>query len=242
MVENNLITSKSNNYFLKIKKLIKGNKENHTFLIEGEDLVLEAFKHNSLEELIYLKDTKINKEYKSIPYHFFSKELIREISSYNSIPSIFGIGKKKYSKNYGDSVVYLDNLQDPGNVGTIIRTAFSFNYSSLVLSLNSVSLYNNKVVQASKGAIFGLNIGREDLTYFLKNKYNIYLTTLDGINEKELNELVKPFVIVFSNEGKGVSKEYINLGQKIRIEMNNIDSLNVASAAAILLYRFKGGN
>ena len=123
-----------------------------------------------------------------------------------------------------------------GNVGIIIRTALSFNYSSLVLSLNSVSLNNNKVVQASKCAIFGINIGREDLTYFSKNKYDIYLTSLDGIDEKELNELKKPFVIVFSNEGKGVSKEYLSLGKKIRIEMNNMDSLNVASTAAILLY------
>ena len=97
-------------------------------------------------------------------------------------------------------------------------------------------------MQANKCAIFGINIGREDLTYFSKNKYNIYLTSLDGIDEKELNELKKPFVIVFSNEGKGVSKEYLSHGKKIRIEMNNMDSLNVVSAAAILLYRFKGGN
>ena len=73
MMENNLITSKSNPYFLKINKLKKGNKEDNTFLIEGEDLVYEAYKNKSLVELVYLKDNDIKKKYKSIPYHFFSK-------------------------------------------------------------------------------------------------------------------------------------------------------------------------
>ena len=69
--------------------------------------------------------------------------------------------------------------------------------------------------------------------------YNIYLTTLDGIDERKVDHLKKPFVLVFGNEGQGISKQNLALGEKLRIEMNGIDSLNVAVAAGIFMYRFR---
>lgn len=121
----------------------------------------------------------------------------------------------------------------------MIRTALSFHYSSLVLSKDSVSLYNSKVIQSSKGALFHLPIGREDLSLFSSQGYHIYLTTLDGEDEAKLKELETPFVLVFGNEGQGISKQNLSLGQKLRINMSGIDSLNVAVAAGIFMYRFK---
>jgi TrmH family RNA methyltransferase len=133
----------------------------------------------------------------------------------------------------------LDGVQDPGNVGTMIRTALSFQYSGFMLSLDSCSLYNSKVVQSSKGALFHLPIARGELSELKERGYHIFLTTLDGIDEATLDHLPKPFVLVFGNEGQGVSKKNMDLGEKLRIEMSGIDSLNVAIAAGIFMYRFR---
>lgn len=232
----NLIQSSSNQYFKKITK-IKQGKINPLFLVEGEDLVFEAFKSNCLLEIIYLEGSQINPEYKNIKSTFFSKSLFKMISTYISVAKIIGVCKKEYSTILGKQNIYLDNLQDPGNVGTIIRTALAFNFSSLILSLDSVSLYNSKVIQATKGAIFHLPICRNDLLQ-ISSGYNIYLTTLDGVSIDLVDKLVEPYIIVFGNEGSGIKKEYYNLGKRLTIDIQNIDSLNVASSAAIFLHKY----
>lgn len=235
----NLISSKDNQIYKKVLKLKKGDATKSLFLVEGNDLVSEAFKANLLKEVIYLDEYKYKNEYTNIPFYSFKRNLFREISSFQSLSNVIGICEKKYNEITGDKIIYLDNIQDPGNVGTIIRSALSFNYSSLVLSLDSVSLYNSKVIQASKGAIFHLNIVRDDLINIKNKGYNIYLTTLDGKDERKIDKLKKPFVLVFGNEGRGIKEKYLSLGEKLKIEMSGIDSLNVACAASIFMYRFK---
>lgn len=207
--------------------------------MEGKDLVEEAMKENLLEALIVVDGTSCPKM--DVPIYGLKQGLYRELSSYQSLPEMMGVCKKlNYSLDcLGDKVIYLDRIQDPGNAGTMIRTALSFSYSSLVLSKDSVSLYNSKVIQSTKGALFHLPVLREDLLTLKEKGYNIYLTTLDGVDEREIDHLTKPFVLVFGNEGQGVSKENLSLGKKLKIEMNGIDSLNVAVAAGIFMYRFK---
>ena len=233
----NIIKSDSNPYFKEVCKIKQGKSKDSLFLVEGEDLVFEANKANSLVELIYLEEKDINPAYKHIKTTIFNKNLIKDISSYQSLPSVIGICKKEYSKDIGKRCVYLDNIQDPGNAGTIIRTALAFGFSSLVLSLDSVSLYNSKVIQSTKGAIFHLPICRKDLLNISKG-YNIYLTTLDGIDIEQVDELVEPYIIVFGNEGNGIKKEYYPLGTRLTINIQSIDSLNVASSAAIFLHKY----
>ena len=233
----NLIKSTSNPHFKEIYKIKLGKSKESLFLVEGEDLVLEAFKANSLIEIIYLDETKSNNDYSKIKTSFFSKNLFRELSSYKSLPSVIGVCRKDYSSNLGPRCVYLDNIQDPGNAGTIIRSALAFNFSSLVLSLDSVSLYNSKVIQATKGAIFHLPICKNNLLEISKG-YNIYLTTLDGEDINEVDELIEPYILVFGNEGSGIKKEYYSLGKRLTINIRNIDSLNVASSAAIFLHKY----
>lgn len=231
-----VIESKDNKTFKDLVRLKKGDPENGLLLIEGEDLVKEAKETSSLLALLL----PLHSSFPQFQDTLYLKEgLFRELASYQSLPKCMGIARKKMSQEYGDRVVYLDRIQDPGNCGTIIRTALSFHYTSLVLSKDSVSLYNSKVIQSSKGALFHLPIGRENLTYFADRGYHIYLTTLDGEDERNLKELETPFVLVFGNEGQGVRKEYLPLGKKIKIEMSGIDSLNVAVASGIFLYRFK---
>ena len=234
-----VIESKENKTFKEFLKLKKGDKQSSRFLIEGEDLVEEAQKENKLEALIV--PDGFSAPQLQLPIYGLKQGLYRELSSYQSLPKMMGIANVEMvdSSSLGSRVIYLDKVQDPGNVGTMIRTALSFSYTGLMLSFDSASLYNSKVVQSTKGALFHLPIARGELSDLKELGYHIYLTTLDGVDEKALLSLPEPFVLVFGNEGQGVSKKNLDLGNKIRIEMNGIDSLNVAVAAGIFMYRFK---
>ena len=234
-----VIESKDNKTYKEFLKLKKGDPKTGLFLIEGEDLVEEAKREDALEALIVLDGTSA--PWADYPIYGLKQGLYRELSSYQSLPKMMGIGKVKMvsSKDLGSRVMYLDKVQDPGNVGTMIRTALSFSYTGLMLSSDSVSLYNSKVVQSTKGALFHLPIARGELSELKSLGYHIYLTTLDGVDERTLSSLPEPFVLVFGNEGQGVSAKNMDLGSKVRIEMNGIDSLNVAVAAGIFMYRFK---
>lgn len=159
-----VIESKENKTYKDLVRLKKGDSEKGLFLIEGEDLVMEAEKENKLAALIVVDGFKA--PMKDYPIYGLKQGLYRELSSYKSLPKMMGIGKSPLAKtkDLGDMVVYLDGVQDPGNVGTIIRTALSFSYSGVMLSNDSVSLYNSKVIQSTKGAMFHLPIARGELS------------------------------------------------------------------------------
>lgn len=235
-----IIESKENKTYKELLKLKKGDSKNSLFLAEGEDLVEEAAKEGALEALILPEGNKESWQ-TDVPIYVIKQGLYRELASYQSLPKKMGIVKKEMTTldNLGQRVIYLDRIQDPGNAGTMIRTALSFGYSGLVLSPDSVSLYNSKVVQSSKGALFHLPIARGELSDLKAKGYHIYLTTLDGRDESSYSALSSPFVLAFGNEGQGISKKNLSLGEKLRIEMSGIDSLNVAVAAGIFMYRFK---
>ena len=234
-----VIESKENKTYKDLVRLKKGDSKNGLFLIEGEDLVEEANRENALEALIVVDGTSVGNY--PFPIYGLKQGLYRELSSYQSLPKMMGIAKKSMCpvSQLGRKIIYLDGVQDPGNVGTIIRTALSFSYSGVMLSNDSVSLYNSKTVQSTKGALFHINVARGELSELSDLGYHIYLTTLDGEDERNLSALEEPSCIVFGNEGRGVKEKNMALGKKIRIEMNGIDSLNVGVAAGIFMYRFK---
>lgn len=234
-----LITSKDNKIYKELLKIKDGKSEDSLLLASGEDLFTEAKKNDSLIKCILPIDSSFDTE--GFDTIYLKNELYRALTNYSSLPKVISVCKKEYSKieELGDKVIYLDGIQDPGNCGTIIRTALSFSYSSLVLSSDCVSIYNDKVIQSSKGALFKLKIAKADLSLLKEKGYNIYLTTLDGIDERSIERLSKPFVLVFGNEGHGVRDKNKSLGVNIRIDMSSIDSLNVAVAAGIFMYRFK---
>ncbi len=234
-----VIESKDNKTYKDLVRLKKGDPKEGLFIIEGEDLVTEAYKEGRLEALIVVDGTKMPMV--DYPIYGLKQGLYRELSSYQSLPKVMGIARMKMvsSDKLGENVIYLDGVQDPGNVGTIIRTALSFSYTGVMLSNDSVSVYNSKVIQSTKGAMFHLPIARGELSDLASLGYHIYLTTLDGVDERTLSCLETPFAIVFGNEGRGVNPKNMSLGKKIKIEMNGIDSLNVGVAAGIFMYRFK---
>lgn len=236
-----LYSSVNNEKIKNIKKLNnkKNRDETNLYLVEGEHLVKEAYENNALEELILLENTYLNIDIKT---SYVTENVLKYISNLDTPNGIIGICKKKENKLKGKRILILDDIQDPGNLGTIIRSCVAFNIDTLVLSKNTVDLYNPKVIRATQGMLFKLNIIVEDIEKIiqeLKEKnYRIYSTNVK--NGKSLKSIEKKdcFAIIMGNEGNGVSDSINKLADDyIYIEMNkSCESLNVAVATSIILY------
>lgn len=240
----NKITSKENQ---KIKELIKlydnkYRKEKSLFIVEGYHLLEMALSSNLVKEIYTLKEIEGIDE--SIPQYQINEDILKKISKSKSPQGVVAICHFKNEKPVGKRLIYLDNIQDPGNLGTILRSALAFSYFDVVISSDSVSLYNEKAISASQGAIFKLNIILDkDTSYLNKLKedgYQLISTALKdskNINEIKLND---KYVLIFGNEGQGIRKEILDISNdKLKIDMDNIDSLNVGVAASILMYLLK---
>lgn len=236
-----VVTSLQNQFvkdLISLKKSSKKREENR-FLIEGEDLIEMAFITNQLDAIITIQESN---KYDLIDQIVVTKPIIEKLSNNKSPAKMIGIAHYNQREIEGKHIIFLDNVQDPGNVGTIIRTALSFSYDGVVLGNKSASIYNEKVIQSSKGAVFKLPIKENISLENLKNqKFQIISTSLkNAINYQELT-LNDKFCLVFGNEGQGISEETLKLSDKlIKIEMSNIDSLNVAVAAGIILNHYRG--
>ena len=236
-----LITSLENN---KIKKYLKLKEKKYReldklFIVEGEHLVEEAIKSNLLVDLLVLSgyDCKID-----FPYTFISLNIMKKFTNMDSVPRVLGIVKFKESLNIiGNKVLILDNIQDPGNLGTIIRSSVAFNVTDIVLSLDTVDLYNDKVIRASQGMIFKINIIKKDLIDVIKslksNNYVIMGTDVkSGVDASTLAPL--KYALIMGNEGNGIREEIKEMCDEfIYIDMNSeCESLNVGVATSIILY------
>lgn len=226
------ITSLQNKQIIKWNKLKqkKYRDETNTFLIEGDHLINEALKNNHVLTTIGLND--------SYDYEV-TEEILNKLSSQMSGTNEIAICKKIEEREILGNVVILDNIQDPGNLGTIIRSAVAFNIDTLVLSDDTVDIYNDKVIRSSEGMIFHLNILRKNLKEFIPNLqnegYTIYATTPKG--EGKFSN-TKKIALVIGNEGSGISKDILKMCDKnITIPMNeNCESLNAGVCASILMY------
>lgn len=242
-----LITSINNQT---IKELDKLKQKKHRdleqkFLIEGEHLVEEAEKSGVLEKIILLENSEYPSKLEKI---YVSKNVMKKLSSLDTPPNIIGVCKMLSRKELGKKVLLLDDIQDPGNLGTIIRSSVAFNVDSIVMSLNTVDLYNPKVIRSTQGMIFKINLIKDDLGQViekLKSKnIPIYTTNVNGgENIKNINS-TDSYGLIMGNEGNGVKDEISALAdRKIYIPMNSkVESLNVSVAASILLYELGDKN
>ena len=236
-----IYTSTDNKKIKELKKLNikKYRDQSNSFLVEGEHLVLEAYKKGLLEELFLEENTKLDLDVKT---SYLSRNVIKFISELDNPSNIIGLCKKVEEKEIGNKVLVLDDIQDPGNFGTIIRSAVAFNIDTIVVSNNTVDLYNSKVIRASQGMLFNINIIRRDLNVFVlelkKEGYQIYATKVNGGKSLKTIEKMEKFAIIMGNEGAGVNDNLMNLADEyLYIDMNsNCESLNVAVATSIILY------
>ncbi|MDO4197696.1 MAG: RNA methyltransferase [Erysipelotrichaceae bacterium] len=235
-----MITSLENKTVKELYKLHQKKYRTDHFLLLNEELILKALEADKLERLIYTGEK---------PFDFdnvleVSQEVLDKIAKKEGL-SYIGVGKRiKEKKDYGKRVILLDHLQDPLNIGRIMESCLLFGYDSLIISRGSADIYNEKCLENSKGGIYSLNISHGDLIEEIDNLkkegFMVYATGLKD-NTKELHELDKSekMAFVLGNEGSGVSEEVMNKADYIvKIDMCNIDSLNVAMAASICMYEF----
>ena len=241
-----LITSKDNSRIKHIRKLLnrKNSNDEKLFVIEGENLVEEAIKNNLLTEL-YILDGNDNKF--GFECNYVTLDVMKSISDLKSTPRLIGVCKFSNNKTIGNKIVILDNVQDPGNAGTIIRNSVAFDVDTIIFSEGSVSPYNEKVLRSTGGMIFNTNIIISDLDSVIneiKNK-NISLigTSLHTNNSLESLEHLDKYAVIFGNEGNGITEEILNKCDKlIKIDMNNAcESLNVGVSSGIVLYHLYRG-
>lgn len=235
------ISSINNEYIKEISKLNekKYRDKSNKYLIEGLHLVTEALKYDIIDTIIIREDFSYETDIKHI---IVSNEVMKKLSDNPSIPKIMAVVNKKESTIKGNKILLLDRLQDPGNLGTIIRSAVAFNFDTIILSNDTVDLYNSKVLRSTQGMLFNINILRQDLTSVINelknNNYTIYGTKVDNGNDvKEINNTNK-FALIIGNEGTGISDNILKQCDKyLYIKMNNnCESLNAGVAASILMY------
>ena len=236
-----IITSLENKEIKRITKLKskKYRDELQEFIVEGEHLVEESYKNKVLKKIILLENTDIDIDVEKI---YVNHDIMKKISNLDSPPKVIGICKLLEEKEIGDKELILDGIQDPGNLGTIIRSAVAFNIDTIILSNDTVDMYNSKVIRSTQGMLFYINIIRTDLMEVLpelkRNNYTLYTTNVtNGIDIKKCEKQNK-FALIVGNEGNGVSKkvsDYADYTIYIKTN-NNVESLNVAVATSILLY------
>lgn len=237
-----VITSVNNNKIKEINKLKekKYRDSSNSFLVEGEHLVIEAYREDLIKELIVLDDSDFILD--GIPTIKVSSEVMKKLSSMDSYPSVIGVANKIKEKELGDSILMLDDIQDPGNLGTIIRSSAAFGIDTIVVSPKTVDIYNIKVLRATQGMLFHINIIVKELDSFItklkQDNYKIYGTKVDkGVNIKDIS-INNKYALVMGNEGNGISDNVSKLcDEYLYIKMNdNVESLNVGVATSILLY------
>lgn len=235
-----IITSLQNN---KIKELNKLNEkkyrdESNLFLVETEHLVMEAYKTNQLVEV--LATTSFQKEL-DIPITYISDDVMKKLSNLKSPSNVIGVCKKFKPLTYGKRLLILDNLQDPGNLGTIIRSAASFNFDTVILSETSVDLYNDKVIRSSEGMIFHIDVIRCNIINLVnelrENNYTIYTTDVNGGKEVSDIAFSEKIAIIIGSEGAGVGDIKNLAHERLYIPINKkCESLNASVAASIIMY------
>lgn len=254
-----VITSKDNEIIKDIRKLKEKKYRNLTgkYIIEGIKIIEEAIEEKAnIERIVVCEDCVRNGEIEA--------KLLYEIAKYNCIyvtEKIYNmitdtqtpqgilavINKQEKDKNINfeqDLIVVLDGIQDPGNLGTILRTIDSVGLTQVIVSKNTTDAYNPKVVRSTMGAIFRVNIiEAENLVQTIKeikkHKFKVLVTSLETQNNF-YDVILNKNVIVIGNEANGVSKEILEIADtQVRIPMlGKTESLNASVATGVILYEY----
>lgn len=230
-----MIESRQNKKIKDLFKLLQKKYRDQTdnFLVFGEHGINEALKTNNVVEIF----TTSKEEEGTL----ISEKLMRQLSPLLTVTKRVAVVKKSKPSKYSDKVLFIDGIQDPGNLGTLIRSAVGFNFNTVIASEDTVDFYNEKTVSATQGNLFYANLIKGDLIKEIKDLkakgYQIIATDVNGgINLKKINKIDK-IGLILGSEGSGIKEEIKDLANKfVKIETKDIESLNVSIAGSIIMY------
>ena len=237
--------SKNNIKLIKSLEHKKFRLQHQLFVVEGVKSVQEFLKSDFQLERIYTIDADFNSNFTD-KIEIISEDELKKISflkSPNRVLAIFKMGLTP-KVNSNNLILALDSINDPGNLGTIIRLCDWFGVEQIICSTETVDCYNPKVVQSTMGSLTRVKLYYTDLNQFISTYNGEILGTFMGGNNIYSTELPKKGIIVMGNEANGISVEIENLiTQKIAIPTfgnhQETESLNVATATAIVLSEFR---
>ena len=244
-----IITSKDNEIIKNIKKLKEKKYRLDSYIVEGIKMVKEAISENQEIALIAIReDFKIDFDTKNTKIVIISNKIFNDISDVKTPQGILAVIKKNQNNQIetnSDYILALDSLQDPGNMGTIIRTADSANINQIIINKTTVEPYSPKVIRSTMGAIYRTNIIEvEDLKTTLKEMkskgFQIITTDLKATQSIYDINYNNKTVVVIGNEANGVSQEILQTAdKKVIIPMlGKTESLNASIAASIMIYEY----
>lgn len=244
-----MITSVKNDKVKAWRKLRKRKDRmiTNTFLIEGFHLLEEAINSNwVIREVITQHEVELPEWCNQFPIVEVSDHVFGHISQTKTPQGIAAVAEMKETQSIdGNFILLIDAVQDPGNLGTMIRTADACGVSGVVLGLDTVDIYNEKVIRATQGSLFHIPIVRRDLKdeiYRLQNnEFQIWATALQGAEQFDKIEAPEKIALLVGNEGAGVKEGLLHAADKIvKIPIyGKAESLNVSVAAGILMYYLK---
>ncbi len=244
-----VITSASNSKYKYIKLLWqkKNRAEYGEYTVEGIKSVSDAVKSNCEISLIAVSEDFYVRENFAYPEKplIFKTDIFNKLCDTKTPQGILAVIKMKNTEKPLDlkkAYVYCDNVTDPGNMGTIIRTADAAGFGGVILSEGCVDIYSPKTVRSSMGSFFNIDIFTDKSTDYLKrlkeNGFNLIGGAL-GKNTVDYREadFTKPSIIIVGNEANGISQDIQNICECVKIPiLGNAESLNVSVAAGILMY------
>ena len=218
----------------------KYRDQERKFLIEGYHLVNEAKRSNLLNEVLICSEEDFISGVENI---LVSPAILEKIAFTKTPQKIIGICDYFPEKDLiGNKFLLLDDIQDPGNLGALVRSGLGFNIDFVILGLNSVDIYNDKFIRSTQGALFHVNLIKTELCSVIKSlkEKNITIigTTLEnGIPISNI-KIPEKYALILGNEGNGINKEILSLTDfNVYIETNtSLESLNVSVAGGILMF------
>ena len=252
-----MITSSGNKKIKDLAALIKksnARKKHNAYIIEGirmfkelkKDEILDVFASESFEAENRKILSEIYPEYETV-----SDRIFESVSDTKTPQGVMAVVKRKEytlekifeKRDTSHSLLILDSLQDPGNLGTLIRAGEGAGITGIIMNETTVDIYNPKVIRSTMGSIFRVPfIYVKDLKEVIEKLYskniNIYASSLEGAIEYDAPDYKKDIAFIIGNEAAGISKEVLDIVEdKVKIPMlGEVESLNAAVAGSILMY------
>ena len=238
--------------FLKSLSQKKHRIQSQKFLVEGKRIVKELIQSSALIDKIYVSEDFVLKNADFIlfdsnnSYEVISNDVISKIKNTDSSQEVFAISLIKNSLDFQiqTPILVLDNISDPGNLGTLLRSASWYGINNVLVTSKSVDIYNPKVVRSAMGAHFHITnlyqLSEQKIQSILNNEsINIIAATLNGSSHKNFNPS-NNWALILGNEAHGVTESMLDIAnEQVSIpKLGNMESLNVGVAGSVLIDRF----